>query len=92
MPKSVDQCKCSFESPRGSSVPNLVPNATPTPQTGILSLVTEQTSAPVVFLPVQFGDLAVSALIDSGATYNFLAGSILPKLRDSPSFVSIVPC
>ena len=69
-----------------------MPNATPTPQTGSLSLVDEQTSAPFVFLPVQFGDLAVSALVDSGAMHNFLAASLLPKLRDSPSFVSIVPC
>ena len=52
--------------PGGSSAPNLVPNATQTPQTGSLSLVAEQTSAPVVFFPVKFGDLAVSALIDSG--------------------------
>ena len=66
-----------------------MPNATPTPQTGSLSLVDEQTSAPFVFLPVQFGDLAVSALVDSGAMHNFLAASLLPKLRDSPSFV---PC
>ena len=75
-----------------SSAPSLVPNATPTPQTGSLSLVGEQTSAPVVFLLVQFSDLAVSALIDSGAMHNFLAVSLLPKLWDPPSFVSIVPC
>ena len=36
--------------------------------------------------------MAVSALIDSGATYNFLTASLLTKLQDSPSFVSIVPC
>ena len=57
-----------------------MPIATPTPQIGSLGLVGEQTSAPVVFLPVKFGDLAVSALIDSGATHNFLAVSLLPKL------------
>ena len=57
-----------------------MPNATQTPQTGSLSLVSEQTSAPVVFLPVKFGDLAVSAMIDSGATHNFLTTSLLPKL------------
>ena len=91
-PKSADQCKCSFECPGGSSAPNLVPNATQTPQTGSLSLVAEQTSAPVVFFPVKFSDLAVSALIDSGAMHNFLAASLLTKLQDSPSFVSIVPC
>ena len=67
-------------------------NATPTPQTGSLSLVDEQTSAPFVFWPVKFGDLAVSALINSGAIYNFFAASLLHKLRDSPSFVLIVPC
>ena len=66
----------------GSNAPNLVPNATPTPQTGSLSLVAEQTSAPVVFLTVEFGDLAVSALIDSRAMHDFLADSLLPKLRD----------
>ena len=81
-----------FESPGGSSAPSLVPNATPTPWISSLSLVNEQTSDLFVFLPVQFGDLAVSALVDSGAIYNFLAASLLPKLRDSPSFVSIVPC
>ena len=56
--------------------------ATPTPQIGSLSLVAEKTSAPVVFLPVKFSNLAVSALIDSGAMHNFLAASLLPKLRD----------
>ena len=82
VPKSADQCKCSFEYPGGSSAPNLVPNATQTPQTGSLSLVTEQTSALVVFLPAKFGDLAVFALVDSRAMHNFLAASLLPKLRD----------
>ena len=69
-----------------------MPNATPAPWISSLSLVNEQNSALFVFLPVQFGDLAVSALVDSGAIYNFLAASLLPKLRDSPSFVTIVPC
>ena len=82
VPKSADQSKCFFESSGGSNAPNLVPNATLIPQTGSLSLVGEQTSAPIVFLPVKFGDLAVSALIDSGAIYNFLTASLLPKLRD----------
>ena len=82
VPKSADQHKCSFGCLGGSNAPNLVPNITQTTQTGSLSLVADQTSAPVVFLPVKFGDLAVSALIDSGATYNFLAASLLPKLRD----------
>ena len=41
---------------------------------------------------MKFGDLAVSALIDTGVTYKFLAASLLPKLHGSPSFVSIVPC
>ena len=91
-PNTAEQRRCSFESPGGSSAPSLVPNATPTPQTGSLSLVDEQTSAPFMFLPVQFGDLAVSALVDSGAMHNFLTASLLPKLQDSPSFVSIVPC
>ena len=54
----------------------------PNPQTSSLSLIAEQTSAPVVFLPEKFGNLAVSALIDSEAMYNFLATSILPKLQD----------
>ena len=80
--KSADQPRCIFESSGGSNACNLVPNAIPTPQTGSLSLVAEQTSAPVVFLPVKFGDLAVFALIDSGATYKFLVDSLLPKLRD----------
>ena len=79
-PKSSDQCKCSFGYPGGSNAPNLVPNATPTPQTGSLSLVSNQTSALIVFLPVKFGDLAVFALINSGATHNFLAASFLNKL------------
>ena len=57
-----------------------MPNATPTPQTGSLRLVNEQTSAHFVFLPVKFGDLVVSALVDSGAMHNFLATSLLPKL------------
>ena len=69
-----------------------MPNATPTPKTGSLSLVDEQTSAPFVFLPVHFGALAVSALVDSGAMHSFPTTSLLPKLRDSPCFVSIVPC
>ena len=69
-----------------------MPNATPTLQTGSLSSVDEQTSAPFMFLPVQFGELAVSALVDSWATYNFLAASLLPKLRDLTSFVLIFPC
>ena len=45
-----------------------------------------------MFLPVQFGYLAVSTLVDSGATHKFLAASLLPKLWDSPSIVSIVAC
>ena len=79
-PKSADQPKCSFGCLGGSNAPSLVPNITQTTQTGSLSLVADQTSAPVVFLPVKFSDLAVSALIDSGATCNFLAASLLPKL------------
>ena len=51
-PKSLEQRRRSFECPRGSSAPNLVLNATKTPQTGSLSLVAEKTSTPVVFLPV----------------------------------------
>ena len=82
MPKSADQPKCSFGCPGGSNAPNLVPNITKTTQTGISSLVADRTSAPVVFFPVKFGDLAVSALIDSGAMHDFLAASLLPKLRD----------
>ena len=74
--------RSNFERSGSSSAPSLVPIATPTPQIGSLGLVGEQISAPVVFLPVKFGDLAVSALIDSGATHNFLAASLLPKLRD----------
>ena len=57
-----------------------MPNATPTPQTSSLSLVAEQNSDPIVFLPVKYGDLAVSALIDSGVMYNFLTASLLTKL------------
>ena len=79
-PNIVEQCRCSFRSPGGSSTPSSVPNATPTPQTSSLSLVDEQTSAPFMFLPVQFGDLAVSALVDFGAIHNFLVASFLPKL------------
>ena len=92
MPNTADQCKCSFESPGGSSAPSLGAKRYSNPQTGSLSLVDEQTSAPFMFLPVLFGDLAVSALVDSGAMHNFLAASFLPELQDSPSFVSIVPC
>ena len=40
---------------------------------------------------MQFSDLVVSALVDSGAMHNFFATSLLPKLQGSPSFVSIVP-
>ena len=69
-----------------------MPIATPTPQTGSFSLFYAQTSALFVFLPVRFGDLAVSVLVDSRAMYNFLTAFFLPKLRDSPPFVSIVPC
>ena len=92
VPKSLDQSKCNFDYPRGSSAPNLVPNATQIPQTGSLSLVSEQNSAHVVFLPVKFSDLAASALIDCGQTHNFLADSLLTKIQDSTSFVSIVLC
>ena len=92
VPNTAEQCRSSFESPGGGSAPNLVTNATPTPPTGSLSLVNEQTSAPLMFLPVKLSDLAVSALVDSGAIHNFLAASLLPKLQGSPSFVSIVPC
>ena len=81
-PKSADQSKSSFGCAGGSNAPNLVPNITQTTQTGSLSLVAEQYSAPVVFLFVKFGDLAVFALLDSGVTHNFLAASLLPKLRD----------
>ena len=81
-PKSADQPKCSFGCHGGSNAPNLVPNITQTTQTGSLSLVADQNSALVVFLPVKFGDLAASAVIDSGATHKFLAASLLPKLRD----------
>ena len=82
VPKPADQSKCSFKYPGGSNSPNLVPTITQTTRTGSLSLVADQTSAPVVFLPVKFGDLAVSAWIDSVATYNFLVASPPPKLRD----------
>ena len=92
VPNAPGQHRSSFEFPGVGSLPSLVPNATLTPHTSSLSLVTEQTSAPVVFLPAQFIDLAVSTLIDSGATHNFLKNSFLPKLQNSPSFVSIVPC
>ena len=91
-PNTAEQYRCSFESPGGSSAPSSVPNATPTPWTSSLSLVDEQTSAPFMFLPVQFGDLAVSTLLDFGAMRNFFAASFLPKLCDLPSFVSIVLC
>ena len=66
VPNTSEQCKSSFESPGGSSAPSLVLNAIPTPQTGSLSLVDEQTCAPFMFLSVQFSDLAVYALVDSG--------------------------
>ena len=51
-PNSSEQCRCSFESLVGNNAPSLVPNDTPTPQTGSLSLVDEQTSALFVLLPV----------------------------------------
>ena len=81
-PKTAEQRRSKFEHSGSGSAPSWVPIATPTPQIGSLGLVSEKTSAPVVFLPVKFGDLAVSALIDSGATHNFLAASLLSKLRD----------
>ena len=92
VPKSADQCKCSFGCLGGSNAPNLVPNITQTPQTSSLSLVAKQTYAPVVFLPVTFSELAISALIDFGATHNFFAASLPTKLRDLTSLVSIVLC
>ena len=49
---TAEQRRSNFESPGGSSAPNLVLNATQTPQTGSLSLVSEQTFALIVFLPV----------------------------------------
>ena len=91
-PNTADQRKCSFEFLWGSIAPSLVPNAALTPQTRSLSLLTEQNSALFVFYPVKFGDLAVSALVDSGAIHNFHEASLLSSLRDSPSFISIVPC
>ena len=81
-PKSAEQRRSNFEHSGSSNAPSLVPIATPSPQIVSLGLVGEQTSALVVFLPVEFGDLAVSALLDSGATHNFLAASFIPKLRD----------
>ena len=56
-PKSADQPKCSFGCPGGSNAPNLVPNVTQTTRTSSLSLFADQTSAPVMFLPVKFSDL-----------------------------------
>ena len=90
-PNTAKQRRSGFESPRSSSAPNSVPNATLTSKTGSLSLAEEQTSACFMFLPVQFGDLVVSALVDFGAMHNFFEASLLPKLRGSASFVSIVP-
>ena len=55
-------------------------------------MVDEQTSAPFMFLPVLFGELAVFALVDFGAMHNFLAASLLLQLQDSPSFALIVTC
>ena len=81
-PKTAEQRKSNFEHSRSGSAPSSVPIATLIPQTGSLILVAKQISAPIVFLPVKFGDLAVSALIDSGEKHNFLAASLLPKLRD----------
>ena len=91
-PTTAEQHGCSFESLGGSNAPNSVPNATPTPQTGSLSLVDEQISSPFMCLPVQFGDLAVSAMVDAGETHNFLTTSFLLKLQDSPSFLLLIPC
>ena len=82
VPKTAEQHRSKLQHSGIGSAPSWVPIATPTPQIGSLGLVSEETSAPVVFLPVKFGDLAVSALIDSGATHNFLAASLLPKLKD----------
>ena len=59
-----------------------MPIATPNPQIGSLGLVNQQISALVVFLPIKFGDLAVSTLLDSGAIHNFLAASLFPKLQN----------
>ena len=80
VPKTAEQRRSNFEHSGSGSAPSLVPIATPTPQIGSLGLVGEQISAPFVFLSVKFSDLAVSALLDSGATHNFLAASLLPKL------------
>ena len=82
MPRSAKQRRSNFEHSGSGSAPILVPIATPTPQIGSLGLVGEQSSASVVFLPVEFSDLAVSELIDSGAMHNFLAAFLPPKLRD----------
>ena len=92
VPNTAEQRRSSFESPGSGSAISSVPIACLAPQTGSLSLGDEHTSTPVVFLPVQFSDLAVSALIDSGAMHKFLVASLLLKLSDSPSFVLIVPC
>ena len=89
VPNPAEQCRSSFESPGGSSAPSSVLIATPTPQTGSLSLVDEHTSASFMFFPVQFGDLAVSALVDSRAMHNFLAISLLPKLCDHPALCQL---
>ena len=80
VPKSIDYPKCIFESSGSGNSPSSVPIATPNPQIGSLGLAGEQTSALVVFLPVKFGDFAVSALLDYGATHSFLVASLIPKL------------
>ena len=68
VPQTAKQCGSNFEHSGSGSAPSSVPIATPNPQTGSLSLVAEKASDPVVFLPVKYGDLAVSALINFGAT------------------------
>ena len=78
--KTAEQRRNKFEHSGSSSAPNWVLIATPIPQIGSLGLVGEKTSAHVVFLPVKFCDLAVSAQIDSGATHKFPAASLLLKL------------
>ena len=69
-----------------------MPNTVATDKPATLSSIDEQTSAPFVPLPVKFGEHAVSALVDSRATHNFIAASLFQKLQFLPAFVFAAPC
>ena len=65
----------------GVKPPSSLPTkSVPTDLVATYSLTDEQTTAPFVVLPVKLADLTVSALVNSGATHNFLAASVFQQL------------